>query len=85
MGELEKMVNLEVANTIAHGDVEYDADAVAELYEALAEIAVNESPAIILEDINRSSSTGLRQRRRARQGFEQRLWKHWNPPSCYLS
>ena len=76
MGELEEIVHLVAANTIAHDDVEYDADAVAELYEALVEKAVHESPAIILKDINRNSSTGLRRRRRARQGFEGRLWKH---------
>ena len=84
MGELAEMVNLEVANAIAAGDVEYDADAVAEFYEALVEKVVAEFPEIILEDINRSSSTGLRQRRRARQGFEQRLWKHWGKPLLLL-
>ena len=51
MGEIEEIVNLVAANTIAHGDVEYDADAVAELYEALVEKAVDEFPAIILKDI----------------------------------
>ena len=29
MGEIEEIVNLVAANTIPHGDVEYDADAVA--------------------------------------------------------
>ena len=67
MGEIEEIVNLVAANTIAHGDVEYDADAVAELYEALVEKAVDEFPAIILKDITGKSSTGLRRRRRARQ------------------
>ena len=84
MGELEEIVHLVAANAIAHGDVEYDADAVAELYEALVEKAVHESPAIILKDINRNSSTGLRRRRRARQGFEGRLWKHWKKPLLLL-
>ena len=84
MGELEEIVHLVAANAIAHGDVESDADAVAELYEALVEKAVHESPAIILKDINRNSSTGLRRRRRARQGFEGRLWKHWKKPLLSL-
>ena len=84
MGEIEEIVNLVAANTIAHGDVEYDADAVAKLYEAVVEKAVDELPAIILKDIKKMSSTGLRRRRRTRQGFERRLWKHWKKPLLLL-
>ena len=84
MGEIEEIVNLVAANTIAHGDVEYDADAVAELYEALVEKAVDEFPAIILKDITGKSSTGLRRRRRARQDVERKLWKHWEKPLLLL-
>ena len=84
MGEIEEIVNLVAANTIAHGDVEYDADAVAELYEALVEKAVDEFPAIILKDITGKSSTGLRRRRRARQDVERKLWKHWKKPLLLL-
>ena len=84
MGEIEEIVDLVAANTIAHGDVEYDADAVAKLYEAVDEKAVDELPAILLKDIKRRSSTGLRRRRRTRQGFERRLWKQWEKPLLLL-
>ena len=84
MGKIQTEFVNSLADAVGRGSIEAKGDELAKFAAELMEDISDESASVILDAIKKYARAGLRRNRRARRGFEKRLWNHWKRPLSLL-